>query len=431
MRTLESLFRSFVQAHPEGAARALEGLSPEEAAQALSKLPPTFVGPVVECLIPESAGAILDRFGPEPTRKLLEDLSPRHAATVLQYLDEARRDEILSGAEVGKARELRELTLHAPETSGGMMDTRVISIASDLTVGEAIKRIRKAKKQRFYYLYVTTREKRLLGTINLKDLVLNSGRDPIEPLVNRDIVTLPATMHRNEVARIMQQKKLFALPVVDSEGRLLGAVRHDEVIRGVQEEAFDDLQKMVGAGPEERALSPLSVVVKRRLPWLYVNLFTAFLAAGVVGLFEGIIAQVTALAVLLPVVAGQAGNTGSQSLAVVMRGLALQEVVPGVRRRLVLKETMGALFNGLAIGVFTALVVLAWSKSWALALVIGVGMVMTMTAAGLAGALIPLGLKALGRDPAQSSSIFLTTVTDVVGFASFLGLAALMAGYLT
>jgi magnesium transporter len=188
---------------------------------------------------------------------------------------------------------------------------------------------------------------------------------------------------------------------------------------------------MVGAGADERALSPVSVVVRKRLPWLYVNLLTAFLASSVVGLFEGILAQVTALAVLLPIVSGQGGNSGAQTLAVVMRGIALREILPGSVRKILLKEVCAAALNGVLIGTATAVAVYFWSRNVGIALVIGLAMIVNMTIAGVAGASIPLILKALGRDPAQSSSIFLTTVTDVVGFAAFLGLATLLLPLLT
>jgi magnesium transporter len=221
-----------------------------------------------------------------------------------------------------------------------------------------------------------------------------------------------------------------ALPVVDSEGYLLGVVKPDEILEALQQEAFADLQKMVGAGEDEKALSSVSVVVRKRLPWLYVNLATAFAAAAVVGLFEGTIEKVTALAVLLPVVAGQGGNTGAQSLAVVMRGIALRELVPGTTRRLVLKEGLGALLNGVAVALGTGVAVFLWDGRMGLMLVITLAMVVNMTAAGLSGAAIPLILRAMGRDPAQSASIFLTTVTDVVGFAAFLGFAVVFMPFL-
>jgi magnesium transporter len=223
----------------------------------------------------------------------------------------------------------------------------------------------------------------------------------------------------------MRQHRLLALPVVDGDGRLLGVVRHDEILDAVQEEAFEDLQKLVGAGGDETVHSPLGTATRRRLPWLCANLLTAFAGAAVISLFEPLLARVTALAILLPIVSALGGNGGAQTLAVVMRGLALREIGPGAGRRLLLKEMLAGLLNGLAVGAVAAGAVFAWTRSGGLALVIGLAMVVNMVTAGLAGAAIPLALRALGRDPAQSSQIFLTTLTDMVGFAAFLGFAAL------
>jgi magnesium transporter len=218
----------------------------------------------------------------------------------------------------------------------------------------------------------------------------------------------------------------------------VGVVQHHEALEAGQLEAFEDLQILVGAGAEERALSPVRTVVKSRLPWLLVNLGTVFLASAVVGMFEGMISRIAALAVLLPVVAGQGGNTGAQSLAVVMRGLALREIIPSVRKRMILKELLAGFINGLLIAVVTALSVFAWrmikgdplTASTALGAVIGISIVISMALSALAGAIIPLLLGAMGRDPAQSAAIFLSTVTDIVGFVVFLGLAALCVSFL-
>jgi magnesium transporter len=272
---------------------------------------------------------------------------------------------------------------------------------------------------------VTDRDGKLVGVLNMRNMLLAAPREPIESIMSREILSVPVTMDRQNVLNLMQRHRFLALPVVDSEDRLIGVIKYDEALRASQLEAFGDFQKMVGAGEDERALSPVSTVVKRRLPWLYVNLLTAFLAAAVVGIFEGVIQQVTALAVLLPIVSGQGGNTGAQALAVVMRGLALGEIFSGAAKRVIRKEVIAGLLNGLAVALVTSAAVWIWSRSPGLALVIGLAMVVNMVAAGLSGAAIPIILKALNRDPAQSSSIFLTTVTDVVGFASFLGFALL------
>jgi magnesium transporter len=232
------------------------------------------------------------------------------------------------------------------------------------------------------------------------------------------------------VVEQMTDRRLTSLPVVDFDGRLLGVIRHDMLVRAAQQDVAADIQAMVGASREERALSRVSFAVRKRLPWLEINLATAFLAAAVVGLFEATIARFTALAVLLPVVAGQSGNTGAQALAVTMRGLALREIRVSQWPRVARKEASVALINGIAVAATTSAGVFLWSGSGGLAIVIGLSMVLSMLAAGIAGVIVPTVLTSLGQDPAQSSSIVLTTVTDVVGFSSFLGIATVLAGML-
>lgn len=425
MDTANLLVRQFVESHPRDAAQALEQLDIGEAVGIVKKLPFRAVGLLLERLAPHIAAAILENLDPSQVRELLENMPPRMASKILQHLEQSSREEALSKLPDRVARQLRDLMHYSPDTAGGMMEPRVAAISMELTVKAAAAYLRKAPRQSLFYLYVTDSDGKLAGVLNMRELMLAPPQDKIESLVHREILSVPETMTRKEVITLIRRHRFLALPVVDSDGRLVGVIKHDEALRASQLEAFEDLQKMVGAGGDERALSPVSTVVKRRLPWLYVNLLTAFLAAAVVGLFEGTIQKVTALAVLLPVVSGQGGNTGAQALAVVMRGLALREIFSGAAKRVIIKEVLAGLFNGIAIAIGTAGAVWIWSRNNGLALVIFLSMIINMVAAGLSGAAIPLILKALNRDPAQSSSIFLTTVTDCVGFASFLGFAVI------
>jgi len=426
MKSLVALFRSFAELHPVEAAHTLEQLDPAESAEALDKLPASLVAPVIERMSPVPAAALLDRFSPERLCELLQGMSRRAAASILRMLDETRREAALAGFAEGDRLKLRELLSFPADTAGGIMDPQVASIPIDATVEEAISTIRKAKRGSLYYLYVIDREGRLVGVLTMRDLLLASPQDPIEPMVRRDVTTVQAGTDREEVAHQMHQRRLLALPVVDAESRLVGVVRHDQAAQTVRQEAFEDIQKMVGASGEERALAPVGMVVRKRLGWLFVNLVTAIVAGAVVVLFEGVVDRIVALAALLPIIAGQGGNTGAQALAVVIRGLALREIPSGAAGRVVWKELLGGTLNGLAIGAVTATIVFLWDGRGALAAVAGVAMLVNMAAAGFSGALIPIALKAMGYDPAQSSSIFMTTVTDVVGFAALLGLAALV-----
>lgn len=434
MKPIETLLRSFVEIHPEDAARAFETLAPAEQVKLFKALPTRLATSLLERTSPLGAAPLLAELDAGRAGELLTAMSPRVASSVLHQLDDARREEILIALPGSTAKVLRELAKYSHETAGAIMEPSVASLSADLSVQQAIAAIRKTRRDTLHYLYVTRRDGTLVGVISMRDLLLAAPRDPIDALIRRDIVSVPDTMDSQEVVQLMRERGFIALPVVDFDGRLVGVVKHAEALQAGQEAAFEDLQLIVGAGADERALSPVGMVVRSRLPWLYVNLITAFMAAAVIGVFEGTIAKVAALAVLLPIVAGQGGNTGAQSLAIVMRGLALREIIPGSKKRVIAKEVIAGLINGIAVAVVTAAAVFGWrivagdtnEAATALAAIIGLAMIVNMVAAAGAGACIPLILKALGRDPAQSAAIFLTTVTDIVGFAAFLGFATLL-----
>jgi magnesium transporter len=274
---------------------------------------------------------------------------------------------------------------------------------------------------------VVDAEGRQVGRLAIPRLVTAPLEATLDDLYEPAPDQVDALASRDELVDMLSRTGLTDIPVVDFAGRLRGAVPGSALLAAVQLDAAGDLQAMVGGRRDERALPKYGFAVRKRLPWMQINLLTAFLAASVVGLFESTIAQYTALAVLLPVVAGQSGNAGAQALAVTMRGLALREITTRHALALVAKELRVGLINGIAVAATTAAGVYVWSGSWGLALIISVAMVMSMTAACLAGALVPLGLQRMGQDPATSSSILLTTITDIAGFFSFLGIATLFA----
>jgi magnesium transporter len=319
-----------------------------------------------------------------------------------------------------------------PEGSAGrLMQPRPVSIPARLTASQVLNRLRQIPARDTAVLVVTDDDGKLAGLVDLGDVVHADPGTRLEELLQiTSPVRVNALTPREEIVDLFSRNRLRLLPVVDLEERLLGVIRQSTVIKAAQEEASSDMQAMVGVSREERALSSPLFAMRKRLPWLNINLLTAFLAAAVVGLFENTIAQFTALAVLLPVVAGQSGNTGAQALAVIMRGLALREIRVRHWQRVLFKEVLAGALNGIAIAMVTGIGVLLWSRSPGLALIIAVAMVLSMALAGLAGAAIPLLLTRLHQDPAQSASIILTTVTDVVGFFSFLGLATLFSGLL-
>jgi magnesium transporter len=252
----------------------------------------------------------------------------------------------------------------------------------------------------------------------------------LESIARKDVFSLHCFIDRKEAANELAKRRFFAAPVVDSENHILGIIKAERLIQGIQEDMTKDIQKIFGAGGDERVYSSILFSLKKRLPWLHVNLATAFLAAAVVALFEGIIAKLTVLAVFLPVVAGQGGNAGAQSLAVVMRGIVMREIPKDKVFSLISKEAKLGAINGAIIGVVTALIAWIWHGNPYLGLVIGLGMLLNLVFAGLSGSSIPIVMKKIGLDPAQSSNIILTTVTDVMGFIAFLGFAVLFQNYL-
>jgi magnesium transporter len=301
-----------------------------------------------------------------------------------------------------------------------------------MCVDEVIAQIRTLAHRRALtsYTYVVDAEERLVGVVNMRDLMLAKGDAPLASMMRREVFSVEAFTDREAVAHELAARKYFAAPVVDLQGRLLGVVKTDQLLARAEQAATEDLQKMFGAGGDERAFSSIGYSLRKRLPWLHVNLATAFLAAAVISLFEGVIARITVLAVFLPVVAGQGGNAGAQSLAVVMRGLVMREIPPGRLWALLRKEAMVGAVNGVVVGIVTAAAAWLWQGNPYLGAVIGLAMIVNLIIAGIAGAGIPLTMKACGMDPAQSSNIILTTVTDVVGFLAFLGFAVLFESQL-
>ena len=274
------------------------------------------------------------------------------------------------------------------------------------------------------YLYVTNNQGKLLGVASFRDLVLRPPTEPIQKITKPEVTRLKLDDDQEEIARQFERYHFLGLPVVDEEERLVGVVNANEAIQITREEATEDMQLMVGVSSEERTLTPWHKAVGKRLPWLCVNLATAFAAAAVVSAYESTIAQWTVLAVFLPIIAGQGGNAGMQTLTVIIRDLALGELNPGDGRRALFKEILLGLANGLAIGAAVGIAGFLWKGNARLGIIIGIAMILNQLTAALAGVMIPLTLKWMRIDPALASSIFLTTLTDIGGFFFFLWLAS-------
>ena len=323
------------------------------------------------------------------------------------------------------SKEIQILMAHPADTAGRLMDPKAQSFREKSTVGQALTLMREAGQGIGTELFLVDDEGRLTARALLQDVAIADSRMKLSRLSRPLTATVQPITPQQEVAELFESREVANLPVTDLDGRLVGVIPETALLHAAQQDATADMQTMVGASRDERALSSPFFAVRKRMPWLQINLLTA-----VVGFFESTIAQFTALAVLLPVVAGQSGNAGAQALAVTMRGLALREITARQWMAVTFKEGQVGLYNGIAIAITCSLGVYFWSGSYGLVLVISSSMILAMIAAGFAGAIVPIMLVRLGQDPAQSSSIVLTTVTDIAGFTAFLGIATLLSGLL-
>ena len=421
-----SLYQILFGKYPAEAVRQLEQLDIDQITDIFSDLPVTKTIRLWERFSPQLAARILLALPLSYAPELLQLIEPNRGASILLAItDTGKRNEILNSASHNVVNDLKRAMSYEPNSAGALMEARVMYFRPDMQVKDVLNILRARPKRAYRKLYTVDNENHLLGMIEIEDLALADHESTLAEIESSPPAVVNVTTGREELVSIFEKHRLTDIPVVDFENRFVGVLRYHTLLEATLEENSADLQTMVGASKDERALSPASFAVKKRLPWLQINLLTAFMAATVVGLFEDTIARYTALAVLLPVVAGQSGNTGAQALAVTLRGLALKEIYPRMWTRVTFKEFNAGLLNGIAVAVTTAIGVYFWSHSLGLTMVIFLSMILSMIIAGVAGAVIPIMLIVSGQDPAQSSSIFLTTVTDISGFFSFLGIATL------
>lgn len=422
--------RRFLLEMPREAARVLEDMAKEEAAFALNRQDVYVLVPVWRRLMPHIAVQFLELLSDEKAVKLLSELHPFEAARLLSATNESTSTKYLAVMEKSIASDLQNLMSFPERSAGRLMNPVQMAFRVSMTAQEAINQLKIRRTENLRSLFLVDDDNRLTSKVSIQRIAVSDPDTNLAELSEPVTAYVTPLSSQEEIADIFERDRLADLPVVDQDGMLVGVVNHAALVETIQSDSTVDIQTMVGASRDEKALSKPLFAVRKRLPWLQVNLLTAFMAASVVGLFEETIAAFTALAVLLPVVAGQSGNAGAQALAVTMRGLALREISPRQWIAVTFKEVNVGLINGLAVAVTCGIGVYVWSGSTGLVIVIALSMVMAMIAAGFAGAVVPIVLTKLGQDPAQSSSIVLTTVTDIAGFFSFLGIAAALSAFL-
>ena len=417
--------------HPADVAEHLENLTLEKQVCVLTALPPEEAAEALAELDEHTRVELLENLDPDTAAEIVGEMFFDDAADVLDELDEDHSVVLLSKMEPEDAEKIRNLMDFDPETAGGVMNTEIIILDEKITVDDAIHQIRAEihDKEIPYYAYIVNSNDILIGVLSLRDLLTSpEGTLLKDELADQDqeLITVTYNAKREEVAQVFSHYNLMALPVTDFEGRLLGVIAHDDIIDIIHDLASEDMLGMMGAGRDETTDTPWLESIRMRLPWLLVNMVNSSLAAGVVYLFEGSIAHMAILAVLMPMVANQAGNTGQQALAVIIRQLATDKFSHRKAWNAVLREGKISILNGLLIGVVVWLAVFLFTGDKALTTVMVAALILNMITGAVSGASIPLILKKLGRDPAQASSIFLTLITDSAGFFLFLGLATLI-----
>lgn len=412
--------------HEADLANLIELLRPEQRGALISTLGDDFDAAALPELDEAVRDQVLEAMPTEQVAEALQQLESDEAVYLLENLDKEEQSDILAKLPHFERIAL-ERSLEYPEDSAGrIMQTDLIAVPPFWSVGQAIDYMREAQDlpDRFYELFVVDPAYHLLGSVALNHLLRSKRPTTIDSLIDRDIHPIAVEADQEAVAREFERYNLTSAPVVDDGGRLVGVITADDVVEVVQEEASEDILRMGGVAGESVSDSVWQTT-RLRFTWLLANLVTAILASVVISLFEATIEQMVALAVLMPIVASMGGNAGTQTMTVAVRALATQDLGPVNAVRVILRESAVGVLNGLVFAVIMAAIAFFWFGSGQLGLVIGVAMVVNLFAAAVAGILIPLGLEELGLDPAIASGVFVTTVTDVVGFFAFLGLAAL------
>ena len=373
---------------------------------------------------------ILEELEPETVAEGVRELESDDAVELLEGLDEEDKEQILEKLPLLERNALERSLLYPENSAGRRMQTEFIAVPPDWSVGQAIDYMRETRDlpDRFYEIYAVDDQRHWQGAISLDALLRSRRPVPLRDIVDENRQRVSVLDDQEEVARMFGKYNLVAAPVVDTTNRLVGVITIDDVVDVIEEEADEDLKALGGVTSDEELSDSVWTIARGRFNWLLVNLATAFLASSVLGLFEGELQQMVALAVLAPIVASQGGNAATQTMTVAVRALATRELGSYNGLRVVLREALVGLVNGLAFAIITGVAAVAWFKIPGLGIVIGLAIICNLVAGALGGILIPMALERVRTDPAVSSGTFVTTVTDVVGFFSFLGIATLWFG---
>ncbi|MBI2413430.1 MAG: magnesium transporter [Deltaproteobacteria bacterium] len=411
--------------HASDIGRVFSNLDDDEAVRVFRLLEPELASEVLLEVDERLRKTLISSISSEELIDVVHEMETDDAADVISELPLEDAKQVLEGIDRQESIEVQKLLVYPEDTAGGKMQAELASVPEDATVEETIEEVRKKSKviEHISNVFVVDRDRKLLGTVSLDKLILAPPKQRIIEIADREPRMVGTDLDQEEVTKVFQRYDLISLPVVDHDGRLVGRITIDDVVDVLEEEIFEDFYKMAGLNIEERVMDQPARSIWMRAPWLFVNLGTAFLAASVVKLFQGTIEKFVILAVLMPIVAGMGGNAATQAITVVVRGLALGELSLKNARWILFKEASVGLANGLMTGMTAGVIAYIFGVKPIVGLLLFLAMTFNLVIAGLSGSLIPLILKWFKVDPAISSSIFVTTCTDIGGFFTFLGLA--------
>ncbi len=413
--------------HPSEIAKILELLKDSKRQIIINQLAVDIASEVISEMDPEShPEKLLETLNKDFVTNIVEELSYDDATDIVSQLSEEKRDEILDRIDVDDAAEIRKLLNYPEDTAGGLMTTEIVKIHYTLTKKEALEEValQSEEIEAFYAIYVVDDADRLVGTVSLKNLIKAKGFIRIDALLDDEVIYAETDTDQEEVAKMLSQYNLPGIPVVDKNMILLGVVSFDDVIDVLQEETTEDFLKIANVSDEEELSGNWKDAIRSRLPWLIVNMATAFIASSVVFMFQSTIEKITLLATFMPIIAGMGGNAGTQALAVTIRRISLNTLPDSKIFQTISKEIIVGVFNGLFFGVMVAIVASLNNHSPMLGVVVFLAMLGNLTLAGITGATVPIILEKLGFDPAVASSIVLTAFTDTIGFLLILGLGS-------
>jgi len=415
--------------HASDVGRIFQGLDDSEAMELFKLLTNVMASEVLLGVDEHQRQKLLDTLQPERLIEVVDEMESDDAADIISELPAEDARQVLDGIDENEAKEVQRLLVYPEDTAGGKMQAELVSVSGGATAEQAIEEVRKKSVEmdleNITNIFVVDARNRLIGVLPIARLILGAPSVRISEIMDKDPMKVTTDVDQEEVARLFERYDLLSLPVVDAQGLLVGRITVDDVVDVIEEEIYEDFYRMAGLNKEERIMDPPMRSLKMRIPWLIVNLGTAFLAASVVKVFAGTIEKLVILAVLMPVVAGMGGNAGTQTITVLVRSLALGELELKDAKKILLKEVTVGFFNGLLIGLGAAVIAYILGAGPAIGILIFLAMIGNLVIAGFSGAFIPLLLKRLKVDPAISSGIFVTTCTDIGGFLSFLGLATI------